>query len=338
HNMAPGLSDVLGHYPILKTLAEYLSTLDLFHLSLTCRSHHALILAPTQVFDALKRGSLCDGRGLQRRIQHLERRRWMYKWDLFVRTMGDEEIEVYLYTRKCDEAGALPCLRCGINICEQCRECPRVISDYGAQRRPHLNPPWQSENVMCLCESCDAKMNETLRGKFLSDTCDCDVYKRWICSGCATAEKKQTKLYYSKHTKTVEGTDDWAELMEIVFDETKSMQDHQFERWFFCTCGSRINDDTVPRCTWCKRKHRPEEEWSAEMREMERDIPSYVDNDGCYPIWGRDYQGENTPQGYPRLKYNGPIYNVTAQSRGGSGQQPSLRSLDAQQGPVTISE
>jgi hypothetical protein len=358
HNMTPGLPDVLGHYPILKTLAAYLSTLDLFHLSLTCRSHHALILAPTKVFDVLKRGSLCDGLGLQRRLQALERRRRLYKLDALVRTMGDEEIEVYLYAQKCDETGALPCLRCGINICEQCRSCPRVISDSGPQRRPHLNPPWQSDNVMCLCESCDANMEETLRGKFLSDTCDCDVYKRWICSGCVTAEQKETRLYYSKHTvcevgdweryqgaanlyyekKSVEGPEDWAEVTWISSCKTKSVQDHQSDRWFFCICGSGVDQDTVPRCTWCKRKHRPEEEWYDEMSEMGRDIPSYVDNDGCYPAWVRGYHGENTRGGYPRLGYNGPIYNVPAQSRDESGQQPPLPSMDTQQGPVTTSE
>ncbi|KAI1499730.1 hypothetical protein F5X99DRAFT_410774 [Biscogniauxia marginata] len=290
--MAPVLSDLIGQYLVLETLASYLSTLDLFHLGLTCRDHHACILSSTKVFQALRRDCLCDGRGLRRRQDAYCNMRYIRGFG--PRIYHDEEIEVKLFAAKCDETGALPCLKCGINICEECRECPRVLFNL-EDRRPHLDCAWQIDNVMCLCDACDAKLEEQLRGRFLSELCDCDRYRRWICSRCVNEEKRWTSEYYKKHT--VSEVDGY-ERFEENYDATKVMTDHQFEILLFCTCRAPAPEEARPRCTWCKRKHRPEEEWSDEMREV-RDIPF---DDGCYPIY------DPNAASYPRLAYNGPIY------------------------------
>ncbi|KAI9146999.1 hypothetical protein HJFPF1_13029 [Paramyrothecium foliicola] len=331
--MALSLSDLLVQYPILTALAEFLSTLDLFHLGLVSRTHHALILSPVEVFNTLKRGCLCDGLGIRRRVEKYCRGHFWYVWGNGRKIHEDEEIEVHLFAQKCDEAGALPCLCCGINICEQCRDRPRTIANHGPQRRPHLNPPIQSENVMCLCQSCDIKMDEQLRGKFLNETCDCDVYKRWICRKCVVAEDNETSLYYKKHT--ISETHDWERYVDML-GKTKCMQDHQFDLLFFCTCGSVVPKDTIPRCTWCKRKHRPEEQWYDEQQEMRRNIPDYVNNDGCYPIWTREYERGVSWTGYPQLGYSGPIYDGPIGDEDSVIRQIPRRSQNRRQGPVTL--
>ncbi|KAI2620594.1 hypothetical protein GGR54DRAFT_601612 [Hypoxylon sp. NC1633] len=260
--MPPVLSDLVSQYPVLTTIANYLSTLDLFYLGLTCRGCHADNLSSTKVFDTLRRNCLCDGLGLRRR-QNI-RNRSGHMLGNGGRSSQDEEIEAKLVATKCDEAGTLPCLKCGINICEECREYPRVFPKY-PNRRPHLNGPWQNENLMCLCDACDTRLEEQLQGKFLNELCDCDRYRRWICLKCVREETRWTQEYYKRHT--VREVDDY-DHYEKYYDSTKVMQDHQFEILFYCICGACVPKSARPRCTWCKRKHRPEEEWSAEMMEM----------------------------------------------------------------------
>ena len=113
------LLDLVIQYPILTHLASYLSTLDLLHVGLANRTFHALVLSSPSIFTQLKRTALCDGSGLRLRQSF----RGLYSPPWYGRRDGrtireDESIEVKLYATKCDEAGALPCLRCGINVCE----------------------------------------------------------------------------------------------------------------------------------------------------------------------------------------------------------------------------
>ena len=121
------LTTLIARHPILRTLSSFLSTLDLFYLALTNRTHHSYILASRATFDALRRDCLCDGGGLAQRqnfagLYSLKYR--SYVWGKGRKIWQDEPIEVRLYATKCDEAGALPCQKCGINICEVCLKGP----------------------------------------------------------------------------------------------------------------------------------------------------------------------------------------------------------------------
>ncbi|KAI2468754.1 hypothetical protein F4781DRAFT_249452 [Annulohypoxylon bovei var. microspora] len=290
------LLDLVGQYPVLESLSSYLSTLDLFHLGLTCRDYHAHILSSTKVFEALRRRSLCDGRELRRRQDVWSYPRVNYMWGTGRKIHRDEEIEVKLFATRCDAAGALPCRKCGINVCEECRQRPRVNPERSyPDRRPHLNGPWQNENLMCLCDACDAELEAQVRGRFLNELCDCDLYKRWICSRCAKEEGEWTKEYYKKNT--VREVDDYDRYCQD-YDLTKVMTDHQFDILFYCTCGAFVPQEARPRCAWCKRKHRPEGEWSQEMQE----VKATPFDDDSYPIF------DPLATSYPTLAYDGPIY------------------------------
>src|SRR3954464_12962624 len=54
-------------YGILLQTAQFLSTLDLLNLALTCKELHCQVLGSEAVFKCLKRVALCDGRGLELR-------------------------------------------------------------------------------------------------------------------------------------------------------------------------------------------------------------------------------------------------------------------------------
>ena len=58
-----------SQYGILLQTAQFLSTLDLLNLALTCKELHRRILSSEAVFSCLKRVALCDGRGLELRQQ-----------------------------------------------------------------------------------------------------------------------------------------------------------------------------------------------------------------------------------------------------------------------------
>lgn len=129
----PSLQSITTQYPILTCLSSWLSTLDLYHLSLASKHFYTHILANKSVFDRLKRTALCDGRGLKQRQNfegpfELKDRRYV-RGDRR-RVWSDEPIEVQLWARKCDEAGALPCRRCGINVCEECRRTSGGVRMY----------------------------------------------------------------------------------------------------------------------------------------------------------------------------------------------------------------
>jgi hypothetical protein len=113
---------LLSQYDILTGTANHLSTLDLFHLALANSGFYAIILQSAPVFNRLKRTALCDGTGLTARqnFQGLySLRPEDFAWGRGGRkAQYDEELEVRVWNLKCDAANALPCLSCGINICE----------------------------------------------------------------------------------------------------------------------------------------------------------------------------------------------------------------------------
>jgi hypothetical protein len=107
---------ILLHYGILELTAQHLSLLDLFRLATTCSRLYTIIRKPDTLFDYWKRIALCDGRGLRARQEF----RGIYAslrpgcgWPEF-----DEELEVRVWNLRCDALNALPCLKCGLNVCE----------------------------------------------------------------------------------------------------------------------------------------------------------------------------------------------------------------------------
>ncbi|KAF5669359.1 hypothetical protein FCIRC_9302 [Fusarium circinatum] len=235
NNGGPRVEDLLSSYSILTSLAPWLSTLDLYHLSLTSKSAYECIQSSPAIFKSLSRHCLCDGRGLATRQAYASpyhRNRMAGQWTPSPHLKGDEEIEVRLYNIKCDEAGALPCLKCGINICEECRCYPRAAppSAY-PNRRPHLRGSYELDNIMCLCGECDAKIEKEIMGKFLNERCDCDVYTRWICVRCEEEERKTSRKYFAERT---EMEWNWIVREDIDYGDdsepSKTLHDHAFER------------------------------------------------------------------------------------------------------------
>ncbi|SPJ78305.1 uncharacterized protein FTOL_06694 [Fusarium torulosum] len=305
-NAPPGIADLISSYSILTCLAPWLSTRDLYNLGLTSRSAYAYIHSSSKIFKSLSRQCLCDGRGLATRQAYTgpyHLRRTPGRLDINPQLEGDEEIEVRLYNVKCDEACALPCMKCDINICEECRCYPRAAPATAyPNRRPHLRGSYQLDNIMCLCDDCDAKTETELEGKFISERCDCDIYKRWICVGCDDEERQATRKYFDEHTRMEW---DWMTRDDVDFGDdsepSKTLRDHAFERAFWCTCGKTVPHSTVPRCMWCKRRHLPETEWHNERQAIGSKHP-FFDNNPDYPRWVAGANNEY-PNPYPRLGY-----------------------------------
>ena len=118
------ITSLFSQYELLTETSKYLSTLDLLHLASTNSELHALIRKNEQVWDYLKREALCDGYGLKAR-QDFTQIYALAEPDDFIFGDGrkahyDEEVEVRVWNLKCDTASALPCLKCGINVCEVC--------------------------------------------------------------------------------------------------------------------------------------------------------------------------------------------------------------------------
>ncbi|KAI0126744.1 hypothetical protein BJ170DRAFT_629803 [Xylariales sp. AK1849] len=225
---SPRLTALLSCYPILSTLSSYISSLDLLQLTLVNRSCFSCILDAPLTFDTLRRRCLCDGHGIiGRRRDHDKTyypsaRRFRQNR---VQSNGcvDEQIEIRLYVLKCDTADTLPCRKCDINVCEECRwhvgDRAGPIARLPDSRRPHLNGASQSENVMCLCPSCDEKVEDEVKGRFLHELCDCDTERRWICRKCEREESGFTSRYYVRHT-----------VIEKDEEDTKVLADHGFRR------------------------------------------------------------------------------------------------------------
>lgn len=218
------LLELIGSYPILSSLARQISTIDLFHLALTCKTAHSYILQSPKIFKVLTRQSLCDGRGLYQRQNFLglyDHREYRYS--------GDRPVEVRLWALKCDAANALPCLKCGVNICEECRYMDREGLLSGRLSRwpfpEHRSA--QHENYMAFCPSCDDQVEEkVVNERWGSLICDCDLYTRWICTKCHTYEKERERHYSDTCTKG-----EWEDGAYDLELETKTMQDHQHLRW-----------------------------------------------------------------------------------------------------------
>jgi hypothetical protein len=137
---------ILSQYEILEITTKYLTTLDLYNLGLSCRELHGCILNSKTIFNQLQRLCLCDGHGLKARQnfsgiyslpdyiyrkpasqtaeqQHSRSIRPIPSCappEPIQSAPFDQEIEVRVWNLNCDATNALPCLRCGVNVCEVC--------------------------------------------------------------------------------------------------------------------------------------------------------------------------------------------------------------------------
>ena len=222
---------LLSQYELLESTAHHLSTLDLYNIALTCSDLYSLILNPNPKFEHLKREALCDGHGLQARQNFLGPFNQLHYYGYNRKPFHAEEIEVRIWNTKCDEANGLPCLKCGVNVCEECRFVPRVRDMRGWEscRRPHHNPAFQNANMICYCNDCDQAVQERSGESF----CDCNQYTRWICFCCKMKEQREAAWYAVNRTKI--GSSEWPDDSEDVEQAKAGMclWDHQCERLVF---------------------------------------------------------------------------------------------------------
>ena len=244
---APDLTSILSIYPVLSTLSRFISTLDLFNVSLTSKICQTYIQPGSDIFKVLCRESLCDGRGLAARQNFCkpfygpcnERDKTPPRPMIH----DDDQIEVNVWAQRCDEVNALPCRRCGINICEECRCLHRVALKTGRlQRVPFPDDNGEHQNFFAQCTKCDAATEREIEGQFLNDRCDCDVWDRWVCCKCALQERELGEEYQLLHCSDGPGMRpeeaeedddiDEEEYNEIVRDwnETQVLGAHQ-ETW-----------------------------------------------------------------------------------------------------------
>lgn len=235
----PDIKFIFSQYELLTRTAEYLTTLDLFHTALTCHELHSSILKSPQVFDKLKRLAICDGHGLKRRQgpDHWNLRKG-FRNSRNPRTGGpekEEEIEVRLFHLQCHAFNALPCMKCGVNVCEECRYVPRVRNPdnegYEAREILYYDESDQNYYLLCYCAACDERIEQSLPPR-LSRFCDCNQYTRWICYPCRQKEDEESREYYASHTRLYSGGDDYDSdgiyIMEHQFDLAVCMLFHSF--------------------------------------------------------------------------------------------------------------
>ena len=248
------LVSLFSQYEMLHITARYLSTIDLFHIALACSDLYTLIRKPDEKFRRLTQLTLCDGSGLQAR-QNFEgiysgvpRYKVDPLYDHGPRRHGEEEIEVRVWTLRCDETGGLPCQKCGVNVCEECRFVPRVQepTSYWTARFPWicLNNARQPCGMIYYCDECDAAVEARLNGAF----CNCDQYKRWVCLRCYHKEEAEQSWYLS--TCMIPGA-----VRNNLVRNNETMLDEYGNRACYCPCGRRPKATGNMRCIWCKRKH-----------------------------------------------------------------------------------
>jgi hypothetical protein len=112
---------LLRQYEILKQMANFLSTIDLFHLALTDSELYTLILQSQGIFNRLKSVALCDGHGLKARQEfngNYEVDADHCIWGRGRKSHFDEEIKVRVWNLRCDPTNGLPCIKCNVNVCE----------------------------------------------------------------------------------------------------------------------------------------------------------------------------------------------------------------------------
>ena len=182
------LAYLFSQYELLRLTANYLTFVDLYHLASTCTTMFAQIRKCNNIYAALKRLTLCDGSGRRARLTEADPYGDLIQFTR-LRVRLDAE-------RKCDVANTKPCIKCGVNICAECRCVPRYKDPNGRDppsRRPHYgNIIGVCDNVIAYCGACDPEIEAAKQGAF----CDCDRYVRWICVRCHSIEIHEDHCYY----------------------------------------------------------------------------------------------------------------------------------------------
>lgn len=210
------LISLCSQYELLALLGQNLTTIDLYHVALTGSDLYDIILRSTKTFNQLKRNALCDGSGLRNRLA----------------TGSDDfgfQQDARLPNAECNETIGYSCLKCGINVCKECRVIPR-IGPFGRviyipYKEPFVTPDSEFHNIICYCDECDKAIEERV-GK---DICNCDRYLRWICRACHIQEKRESSWYLRYCTCCTyfvddEGSeddnyDDYAEMIKMAYPE-----------------------------------------------------------------------------------------------------------------------
>lgn len=273
---------LLSQYELLEKMAHFLSALDLFHLASTNSNLYILIRKTEPIFDRLKSVALCDGHGLKIRqefggIYQLHTEDYIWGRAQGRKAKYDEELEVRVWNLNCDSANGLPCLRCRVNVCEECRYVPRVrdTPSYRSRRKPHHIPYPRPISIICFCAACDVEVERNL-SLSLSEYCDCDQYTRWICLPCKVKEDQENRDYFQTRTKWYR---EWTSDLEEGMWHDGILENIAF----WCPCGKRAPKDGNIRCSWCKRKHNLNT-W----KDGDPDWTPFFDEDPCYPKIAHD--------------------------------------------------
>lgn len=208
----------LSLYPIVSTLVGHLRYRDLIQLTLASRRTYAVLFTSPSYFEALKRACGCNGYGV------LARQSWEWIGE-YPSASAEEQAEIeasqgLLHSRcgtnmmnrtdpvilkgrqasdraVCQVVGRR-CEKCGINVCEECRFFPRIISQPFC--KPHGNRPiffhgYSKEVVTAMCASCDEQIEDWVRSTYPDSrhVCDCDLFNRWVCFPCRQEETKEEK-------------------------------------------------------------------------------------------------------------------------------------------------
>lgn len=98
---------------------------------------------------------------------------------------------------------------------------PRVeyAPDERSRRLPHGE--WYNYSIIGYCAPCDEKIQRDLP-PCLSERCDCDQYKRWICLPCKMDEDRLDERYFATRTRLYwDERDEWdSNLLDgLMIDE-----------------------------------------------------------------------------------------------------------------------
>lgn len=79
---------------------------------------------------------------------------------------------------------------------EECRWVPRVrdMPNHQSESGAHVNTSAIISNIICYCEKCNESVERGLPIR-ISEFCDCDQYKRWICLPCSRKESQRWIKY-----------------------------------------------------------------------------------------------------------------------------------------------
>ena len=87
---------------------------------------------------------------------------------------------------------------------KECRYVPRSRDGVWdrSRRRPHWDTTGSTRAIIAYCSPCDENIERDLPTR-LSEFCDCDQYKRWICLPCKIKEDQPEEHYFNTRTKEV---------------------------------------------------------------------------------------------------------------------------------------